>query len=97
MARDSTSDTSIRRWLLAAVLAAVAMLAWLSWHAIDASVTVGKLADSNNHVAFFDYFAEPLAGRSPCACEYRRMPSNSHRFLVFTAYSPGPMMRANSA
>jgi len=46
MARDSTSDTSIRRWLLAAVLAAVAMLAWLSWHAIDASVTVGKLADS---------------------------------------------------
>ncbi|NHA13734.1 sensor histidine kinase [Thioalkalivibrio sp. XN279] len=51
MARDRTSDASIRRWLLAAVLAAVAMLGWLSWHAIEASVTVGQLRQSHAEAA----------------------------------------------
>lgn len=51
MARDTTSDASIRRWRLAAVLAAVAMLGWLSWHAIEASVTVGKLRQSHAEAA----------------------------------------------
>ena len=51
MATERRGDASIRRWLSAAVLAAVAMLAWLSWHAIDASVTVGKLRQSHAEAA----------------------------------------------
>jgi signal transduction histidine kinase len=51
MAREPRRDASIRRWLLAAVLAAVAMLGWLSWHAFEAATTLGELRRSHAQAA----------------------------------------------
>ncbi len=47
MARERTGDASTRKWLAAAMLAAVAMLAWLGWHAVETVVTLQQLRESH--------------------------------------------------
>lgn len=47
MARERTGDASTRKWLAAAVLAALAMLVWLGWHAVEAVVTLQQLRESH--------------------------------------------------
>lgn len=51
MARDATGRDPTRRWLAAAILAAAAMFAWLSWHAVDAMATLEHLRESHARAA----------------------------------------------
>lgn len=51
MAMEKASGKSTRRWLLAAVIAAVAMFGWLGWHAYDAVATLEHLRVSHAKAA----------------------------------------------
>jgi len=51
MATEITWRDSTRPWLAAAVLAAAAMFAWLSWHAFDAVATLERLRQSHARAA----------------------------------------------
>jgi signal transduction histidine kinase len=49
--REATWGEPTRRWLAAAIIAAVAMFGWLTWHAIDAVVTLEQLRESHARAA----------------------------------------------
>ena len=49
--REATWGEPTRRWLVAAIVAAVAMFGWLTWHAIDAVVTLEQLRESHAQAA----------------------------------------------
>jgi len=51
MVRETTWDAPARRWLVAAILAAVAMCCWLVWHAFDAATTLERLRESHGRAA----------------------------------------------
>jgi cell division protein FtsB len=49
--REATWREPTRRWLAAAIIAAVAMFGWLTWHAIDAVRTLEQLRESHARAA----------------------------------------------
>jgi signal transduction histidine kinase len=51
MVRETTWDAPARRWLAAAIVAAVAMCCWLVWHAFDAATTLERLRESHARAA----------------------------------------------
>jgi signal transduction histidine kinase len=51
MVRETTCGEPARRWLAAAIVAAVAMCCWLVWHAFDAAMTLERLRESHARAA----------------------------------------------
>lgn len=51
MVRESTWGEPARRWLVAAIVAAIVMCCWLVWHAFDAATTLERLRESHARAA----------------------------------------------